>query len=226
MSPGIAFTVGNLARTQQATSCMIEAIQPLLLAEEAVEDETVSVSDLLGAELGVLRANKRKLQSGGDLCKGVAYIKLLTQNGKKPSQLVHELFSNEKNKLPAFVSRVIPFDFVTSPHFRNASDLVVARIAPFFEAIETPTTWNMKFSKHAMSSVDQRQILDVLIKEIPERHEPSVMAAEWTVLIDVTPAMCGMSVVRDFEKLAEFNVNKISKLRELDLEYMESRCEG
>jgi hypothetical protein len=33
MSPGIAFTVGNLARTQQATSCLIEAIQPLLIAE-------------------------------------------------------------------------------------------------------------------------------------------------------------------------------------------------
>ena len=213
MSPGIAFTVGNLARTQQATSCLIEAVQPLLL--ESVEEPTsMSLSEALGAELGELRANKKKLQSGGDLCKGVAYVKI--QGAMRPSQLVHALLSDEKNKLPAYVSRIIPFDYVTSPHFRNASDLVTARIKPFFESITLPTTWNMRFSRHAMSSVEQRQILDVLLTEIPERHEASVMDAEWTVLIDVTPVLCGMSVVRDFEKLGEYNVNKLAKLRHIE----------
>ena len=215
MSPGIAFTVGNLARTQQATSCLIEAVQPLLMASDDGPTK-LSLSEALGAELGELRANKKKLQSGGDLCKGVAYVKIQTSTSLRPSELVHALLSDEKNKLPAYVSRIIPFDYVTSPHFRNASDLVTARIKPFFESISSPTTWNMRFSKHAMSSVEQRQILNVLLSEIPERHEASVMDAEWTVLIDVTPVLCGMSVVRDFEKLAEYNVNKLAKLRNID----------
>jgi hypothetical protein len=216
MMPGIAFTVGNLARTQQATSCLIEAIQPLILAhDEQPRGNGSTLSDALQEELGELRASKKQIRSGGDLCKGVAYITVQCGNAnKRPSELVHSLLSDEDNKLPAFVSRIIPFDYVTSPHFRNASDLVIARIKPFFESIIKPTTWNMKFSKHAMSSIDQNEILSVLIDEIPARHEPSVMGSEWTVLIDVTPVLCGMSVVSDFERLCEYNVNRISKLRE------------
>lgn len=219
MYPGIAFTVGNLARTQQATSCLIEAIQPLLLSEETPQgDNETSLSDLLRSELGELRATKRTMQSGGDLCKGVAYVKILTTTGKRPSELVYELLSNDKNKLPAYISRLMPFDFVTSPHVRNATEVIIARVKPFFEAIAEPTMWNMRFSKHSNSSVDQRKLLDVLIEQIPDRHEPSAMAADWTILIDVTPVMCGMSIVKDFEKLGDYNINKLAKQRELDLD--------
>jgi hypothetical protein len=192
-------------------------VQPLLLAGQSLsEDAGLPLSDALGAEIGELRAAKRKLVSGGDLCKGVAYVKLLDLSGKMPSQLVHDLLSNSQNKLPAYISRIIPFDFVTSPHMRNATDLVSARIKPFFENLVEPTTWNMKFSRHAMSSVDQGQLLAALLNEIPERHEASVMSGEWTIIIDVTPVVCGMSVVRDFEKLCEYNVNKLAQLRNLE----------
>lgn len=212
MYPGVAITVGNPGKIPRAVSCLMQALQGVQQDEKEGHCRIGSISDLLGAELEDMRANKKKFQSAGDLCRGIAYIKFANE-GVKPSELVHRLLEDESRPLPPFISRIIPFDYVSHPHYADATGIVVREIKPFFEGIEKSTTWTLKYSKHAMSSVDKSKLLQVMIEQIPDRHEPTVMGAEWTILVDVTPVICGISIVRDYEKFCEYNVAKLVQQR-------------
>ena len=214
MFPGFAFTVGNPSRIPQATSCLIQSLQSVLSdTKESVTENGKSLSDLLAEEMDEIKSNKKRLQSAGDLCRGIPYIKLSQPCVYKPSQLLHMLLSDTKYPLPAYVARVIPYDWVTHPHLSNATNLIIKEIKPFFESIHQPSSWNLKMGKHSMGSIDKAKLLEVLIDHIPDRHEPSVMSAEWTLLVDITPVMCGMALVRDYETLFEFKIGKLQDER-------------
>merc|ERR1711908_17719 len=79
-----------------------------------------------------------------------------------------------------------------------------------FADVPAGTGWYVAFSARNMSTITQRAALDV-IKEVlaPFNLDMSVSDAEYKIVIDVNPFLCGFSVLRHYEETwSECNLSK------------------
>jgi hypothetical protein len=243
LSIGVAFTISTPSKTARATSQLIDCLDRIydkLAAQTGGEGQGSSSSsgrdglepqafaEELANELEMLKKTPKRFKSGGDLCRGVAFVKCnFGSSSIRPSQLVWNLLNNTETVLPSLCSRLVPFDFVCPPHPRNFEDLIRAHVKGYvmelFKGSEGSEltgdsdfagdkyTWRLEYNKHNMSSLPKSEVLKVLMEELP--GSPAVMGAKYHVLVDVNPGICGVSVVSDFERLENYNVLKVLQQR-------------
>lgn len=178
-----------------------------------------SVSEALESELrelrgedeegGVQAAKKRRISFLGEVTRGVAILscprKADAPDFPAPSQLVESVFQEHRKGTGLvhdvrFVVRLLPLDFVCSPHLSNFRTAAAASLPTAFASVPPGATWYLAWFGRAMSTIKREDAL-VVIKEVlkPLGLELSVSDAEHMIIVEVNPALCGFSVLRDFD---------------------------
>ena len=216
-NPGIFFTVSNPSKLHPASNSLLSLLSPLCkssatdddaILSNALENSTeLNVSDIIARELSTLKSNSRQVTYSGELCRGIGYI--TTKKPIVPSQLISSLFTSHLPQVPPlFVTRVLPADWVCAPNLKSFLAVIVPLISSEFKLFTTDVTWKVALEKHGLSDISKDEVIKVLHEQIDPRHEVSIHEPEITVVIQVTTQLCGVSLVKEFDKFESFNLRK------------------
>jgi len=225
--------------TQEATRLLLDALEVArpCAHEGAKEDRGDSaeragrsVTDALQAELEELQNDSDSATQGSrspgivfhsEVTRGLAILacnpRMDVSNFPPPSKLVAEVFracrkDAEDFREVRFVVRMIPLDVVCSPHPKNFRAAAEASLPGAFASAKEGATWYLAFHNRAMSTIKRDDALEILKGILnPLNFELSVSDAEYTVVIEVNPTLCGFSVLRGYGSvLHECNLQKSS----------------
>mmetsp|Transcript_63311 Transcript_63311/g.100032 ORF Transcript_63311/g.100032 Transcript_63311/m.100032 type:complete len:344 (-) Transcript_63311:18-1049(-) len=220
--------------TKEAQRLLASALEVLWQPKEAepAAQEKLSVSDALEAELRELRGadatdakagGRPRIKFYGEVTRGVAILacpsESVVPDFPRPSVLVSSVFDAQKEEsgpCARFVVRLLPLDAVCAPHLSNFRTAAAASLPKLFASARSGASWYFSYFGRAMSTIKRDDALQVL-KEVlaPLGYEISVSEAEYTVLIEVNPSLCGFSVLRDYEgSLHECNLQRVSRQRD------------
>lgn len=112
---GVIITCNLPNRVKTATRDIIRlfelhwaAINPDADKKSTTEEGTANVSESIEAELAELKEEKNRLfRFGGDVCRGVVFIRFEAGVTMKPSEFVHSLLKSKDLTAPSNVCRVL-----------------------------------------------------------------------------------------------------------------------
>ncbi|CAJ1328429.1 unnamed protein product [Effrenium voratum] len=182
--------------------------------DEPLDGERRSVGQSLDAELEALKAQPRRkrLRFHSEVSRGVALLAYEPQQ-PLPSETVQKIFGLRKEaNCPGarFVVRLAPLDFVCSPHLKSFQAAAAATLPNQFASARPGAGWYMAFHSRAMGTIKRDEAMQAL-KDIlrPLDLDLSVSDAEYTVLVEVNPVLCGFSVLQGYEhELFECHLQK------------------
>lgn len=173
-----------------------------------------SMGESLEAELKAIRgdeetkAPKRPIRLHSEVSRGVA---LLTYPGEEdkafpaPSCVAERVFAVQRSgaqnsRVSRFVVRMIPLDFVCSPHLKQFQAAAASALPKLLADAKAGAGWYCAFHSRAMSTIKREDALAVL-KEIlvPLNLDLSVSDYDYMIVIEVNPDLCGFSVLRNYE---------------------------
>jgi len=132
-----------------------------------------------------------------------------------PTELVHKVFaahsdSSSGGRVARFVVRMWPLDYVCSPHLKQFQAAAAESLPKAFAGAKEGATWYLRFQARAMSTIKREDAL-AAIKDIvrPLNLEISVCDAEYMVVVEVNPVLCGFSVMRGYEALHDCNLQAL-----------------
>lgn len=220
------------SQTQKATREAIRLLQGVLEnGEDTAPNEHLgagaagtagarSVGESLEEELQALREDvkpkARPLRFYTEVSRGVT---ILSVDGQRaPSQLVVDLFERQRaagreGQAVRFVVRMAPLDVVCSPHLKNFQAAAAAELPKLLKDAREGAGWYCSFHSRAMSTIKREDVMAAL-KDImkPLKLDLSVWDAEYMVVIEVNPVLCGFAVLRDYEGgLYECHLQKASE---------------
>lgn len=110
-------------------------------------------------------------------------------------------------RVARFVVRMLPLDIVCSPHMKNFKVAATEYISKVFADVKEGSSWRLLLQSRAMNTLKKEDVLPCL-KEIlnPLNMDMSVCDAEYTILVEVNPSLCGISVIQDFAALHDCNL--------------------
>eukprot|EP00931_Biecheleriopsis_adriatica_P104305 TRINITY_DN78989_c0_g1_i1.p1 TRINITY_DN78989_c0_g1~~TRINITY_DN78989_c0_g1_i1.p1 ORF type:complete len:320 (-),score=89.05 TRINITY_DN78989_c0_g1_i1:12-944(-) len=214
--------------TREATRFLesaLEALRPAASEEQAAETAGRSIGESLEAELQALRGEegakppKRPIRFHSEVSRGVA---LLSCPGSEedpqfptPSELVSQVFAKQRQSgadcsAARFVVRMAPLDYVCSPHLKNFQATAAAVLPKALAGAKEGAGWYCAFHGRAMTTITRQDVLTTL-KEVlaPLNLDLSVSDAEYMIVIEVNPVLCGFSVLQGYEgALHECNLQK------------------
>ncbi|CAK9039663.1 unnamed protein product [Durusdinium trenchii] len=150
--------------------------------------------------------------------RGVALLSAAT----KPSALVSKLFARQVSRTTGtpvrFVVRMAPLDVVCSPHLKNFQAAAEAELPKLLEGAREGAGWYCSFHSRAMGTIKREDAMQVLKQVMaPLKLELSVSEAEYMILIEVNPILCGFAVLKDYEgQLHECHLQNASEAFEHD----------
>merc|ERR1719384_126100 len=111
--------------------------------------------------------------------------------------MVTRIFQNfaKSDRAVRFAVRMLPLDFICSPHPKPFQAAAAAAIPKALAEAKEGATWYLKFQSRAMGTLQQQEVVQI-VKDImaPLKLELSVCDAEYIVVVEVNPALCGFSV--------------------------------
>eukprot|EP00435_Cladocopium_sp_Y103_P004507 s4624_g1.t1 len=110
-------------------------------------------------------------------------------------------------------NRMAPLDVVCSPHLKNFQAAAAAELPKLLKDAREGAGWYCSFHSRAMSTIKREDVMAAL-KDImkPLKLDLSVSDAEYMVVIEVNPVLCGFAVLRDYEGgLFECHLQKASE---------------
>ncbi|CAE7808231.1 ABC1K7 [Symbiodinium sp. CCMP2592] len=119
-----------------------------------------------------------------------------------------------------FVCRMAPLDYVCAPHLKNFQAAAAAVLPGAFAKARDGAGWYFAFHSRAMGTIKRDEAMSVSstrLKQVlgPLPVELSVSDAEYMVVIEVNPVLCGFSVLQDYEDLLhECNLQKACEVYE------------
>jgi len=125
-----------------------------------------------------------------------------------PSKLVEKVFASLRSQAQEdrpdvrFVVRMVPLDVLAPPHLKNFKAAAEKQLPAMMAAAgaEEGSGWYCSFNARAMNTLSQKEVLAVL-KEVlaPLKLDLSVSEADFMIVVEVNPLLCGFSVLRGFE---------------------------
>ena len=213
-NPGVFFTVSNPSKLQQASRSLVALLSPLCRISDSDEESKdveakndTSVSDMITAELNALKAKTHKIWYAGELCRGIGHI--VTKKPLTPSHLIHSFFTNDLPAMPPlFISRILPVDWTCAPNQKSFTAVMLPLIRTSFKSFSEDVTWKVVFEKHSLTDMTKEALIDALHDCIEARHEVSIYEPQISILIQVTTQVCGVALVKDFDKFEGYNLRK------------------
>ncbi|CAE7271813.1 ABC1K7, partial [Symbiodinium sp. KB8] len=142
-------------------------------------------------------------------------------NAPSPSELVQRVFVQQRDggqdaQAARFVCRMAPLDYVCAPHLKNFQAAAAAVLPGAFAKARDGAGWYFAFHSRAMGTIKRDEAMSVLKQVLgPLPVELSVSDAEYMVVIEVNPVLCGFSVLQDYEHLLhECNLQKACEVYE------------
>ncbi|OLQ07485.1 hypothetical protein AK812_SmicGene9097 [Symbiodinium microadriaticum] len=219
--------------TREAIRLLEAASESLRQVPEAKEDTPAarSAGESLEAELQALRGDgsakpqKRPLHFYCEVSRGVALLSYPGEeedlNAPSPSELVQRVFVQQRDggqdaQAARFVCRMAPLDYVCAPHLKNFQAAAAAVLPGAFAKARDGAGWYFAFHSRAMGTIKRDEAMSVLKQVLgPLPVELSVSDAEYMVVIEVNPVLCGFSVLQDYEHLLhECNLQKACEVYE------------
>ena len=210
---GILFTTSTPSKIQQSANTLLGILDALFDRDAEVQFNAPnatasSVSDAISEELSQLSRVSKRFWFGGELSRGIGLIGV--QRGSVPSDVVHQvLLGKLPGQPPMFLSRIIPIDFVSAPNIQSFSNTLLPVIKSHFESLSLDHTWKLVLDKHGLTNISKEGLLQLLQEVIPERHEVSIHEPEIVVMVQITQRMCGVSFLKDYDLLCEYNIRKL-----------------
>jgi len=222
--------------TKEAQRLLTDAFEALQastatgnIAEVAVAQEKSSLISELEAELQELRgdgataAKRPRIRFHGEVTRGISVLacpqKADSPNFPAPSVLVESVLATQRRESTSrFVVRLLPLDYVCSPHLSNFRDAVRKHLPVAFAGMKEGTCWYIACFFRAMATIKREDVLSIC-KEVlgPLGMDLSVSDAEYTIMVEVNPSLCGFSVLRDYENgLHECHVQRACRAKEDD----------
>lgn len=218
--------------TREAIRLLEAASESLRQVPEAKEDTPAarSAGESLEAELQALRGDgsvkpqKKPLHFYCEVSRGVALLSYPGEedlNAPSPSVLVQRVFAQQRDgghdaQAARFVCRMAPLDYVCAPHLKNFQAAAAAVLPGAFAKARDGAGWYFAFHSRAMGTIKRDEAMSVLKQVLgPLPVELSVSDAEYMVVIEVNPVLCGFSVLQDYENLLhECNLQKACEVYE------------
>ncbi|CAE7866314.1 ABC1K8 [Symbiodinium necroappetens] len=215
-------------RTETMAKWLKDAFNPIT-AEDTPAAR--SAGESLEAELQALRGDgsakpqKRPLHFYCEVSRGVALLSYPGEeedlNAPSPSELVQRVFVQQRDggqdaQAARFVCRMAPLDYVCAPHLKNFQAAAAAVLPGAFAKARDGAGWYFAFHSRAMGTIKRDEAMSVLKQVLgPLPVELSVSDAEYMVVIEVNPVLCGFSVLQDYEHLLhECNLQKACEVYE------------
>lgn len=216
-TPGVLFTVSTPSKLEQSANGILALFDisfgltnddsPQKLSEQYSE----TVSDAISQELARLSASKPRYRFACELSRGVGFIAF--PDDILPSEFVRAtLLATLPGIPPLYVSRIIPIDFTCAPNITSFETVMIPHMRSFFESVPDQT-WKIVFDKHGLTNLTKERIVEMAQANIPERHEVSIHAPDTVIMVQTTQALCGMSFMRDYDTLCEYNIRKLITTR-------------
>ncbi|EER10698.1 THUMP domain-containing protein, putative [Perkinsus marinus ATCC 50983] len=215
---GVIITCNLPNRVKTATRDIIRlfelhwaAINPDADKKSTSEEGTANVSESIEAELAELKEEKNRLfRFGGDVCRGVVFIRFEAGVTMKPSEFVHSLLKSKDLTAPSNVCRISPLDIVRAPNPDSLKVMGEKFVAEHLGKESQGTeTWKMEINSRNMSNMKRQMVLDLVSPFVDDdKHAVSIVGAELTLLVEVNQLLCGMSLCREFEPLNKYHVGK------------------
>ncbi|CAE7304175.1 ABC1K7 [Symbiodinium natans] len=218
--------------TREAIRLLEAASEALRKAPEAKEETPAarSAGESLESELQALRGDgaakppRRPLHFYCEVSRGVALLACPGEEAvdfPSPSALVQRVFAQQRDgghdvQAARFVCRMAPFDYVCPPHLKNFQATAAAVLPGALAKAREGAGWYFAFHSRAMSTIKRDEAMGVLKQVLaPLPVELSVSDAEYMVVIEVNPVLCGFSVLQDYEGLLhECNLQKACEVYE------------
>ncbi len=202
--------------------------------EEVDNDEDEENNDVaaeLAAELAELRGEKKGENDGDnkgkkvkrqrplyktlDCCKGVGFVQIREAGREKglskysPSVRFHTAITQrlaEERPISRCLGRVHPIDRATKPHLEPLTELFKEHLKAM---MPTPCSWNLVFTARNMNTIKKSDVIKAINETLGVEYDVSSCDADVTILVDVVPSFAGFGVVKDYEKLKEFQIKQI-----------------
>lgn len=214
--PGLLFTVSNPSKLQLAANSLLalcdshysQADESVLTTDEIPESDNVNISDAIEQELSQLNASKRNFKYLGELTRGIGLLSFPRKT--TPSDFVFTLLSGDLPSVPPmFVSRIIPIDWVCAPNQVSFESVIVPLVKAKFASFTDDITWKLELDRHGLTNITKESAIECLHSVIDPRHEVSIFNPDVVVMIQVTTQTCGVSLLRGFDKLCNYNLRKL-----------------
>ncbi|KAL0638091.1 hypothetical protein Q9L58_002871 [Maublancomyces gigas] len=90
---------------------------------------------------------------------------------------------------------------------------VVAKevLKPYFHEGQEGVKFCIRPTTRQHNVLDRDQVIKVVADIVGPKHKVDINNHDVLILVDIYKNMCGMSVVRDFEKLKRYNLSEILK---------------
>eukprot|EP00920_Eleutheroschizon_duboscqi_P031275 GHVT01075585.1.p1 GENE.GHVT01075585.1~~GHVT01075585.1.p1 ORF type:complete len:461 (+),score=136.86 GHVT01075585.1:347-1729(+) len=77
-------------------------------------------------------------------------------------------------------------------------------------AASTSETWSLLFSERHMKTLKKEEVLECLDQLVGPNYSVNLTDATYTIIVEVNPVLCGISVVSDYQRLKKFNVARLA----------------
>ncbi|KAF4661090.1 hypothetical protein FOL47_006849 [Perkinsus chesapeaki] len=185
--------------------------------EEIVADDDggggggVNISDSIEAELAEIKEDKNRLfRFGGDVCRGVVFIRFEAGVTMSPSEFVYSLLKSKDLTAPSNVCRISPLDIVRAPNPDSLKVMGEKFVADRLGKDSTGNeTWKMEVNSRNMSNMKRQAVIDLVSPYVDgDKHEVSIVSAELTLVVEVNQLLCGMSLCKEYEPLHKYHIGK------------------
>ena len=212
-TPGVLFTVSVPSHMKQSTNAILSLFDAATARSSDADRASVTplestVSDAISVELAQLSTKRRAgYRFSAELSRGIGLIAF--SGNHSPSDFVHEVLKAELPRVaPMYVSRLIPMDFTCAPNIVSFEAVMIPQIQAYFRE-GADQTWKIVFEKHGLTNITKDKIIELTQAVIPDRHEISIQKQDIVVMIQTTQSLCGLSFLKDYECLCEYNIRKL-----------------
>lgn len=215
-APGVLFTVSVPSKLRYGANCILsifDAANPTAVVSDASVSvpQSSSVSDAISLEISQMSEKKLKYRFSSELSRGIGLLAF--PSDLLPSEFVHMVLMSHLPAIsPLYVSRLIPLDFTCAPNIVSFEAVMIPHIQSHFEACPDQT-WKVVLDKHGLTNITRDNVISLAQTVIPERHEVSIQCPDTVIMIQITQTLCGLSFLRDYEALCEYNIRKLIALR-------------
>lgn len=194
--------------------------------EDGDSRQPADIGAALAAEVADLKDHSRQPFFYTTLgCPAIVYVECRYQEGPLPSQLVEwacsEAQRTKQNKT-RLCHRFYPID-VTCPACTDTMQTIALKIAsehfPDDSGAEK-ITFSVDYEKRAHPSELSREVvIDMFAKAVKQPpHKVDLTDPQKTILVNVMKDSCGISVARNYRKLAKFNLTALATEDQEDVE--------
>ncbi|CEL91679.1 unnamed protein product [Vitrella brassicaformis CCMP3155] len=161
------------------------------------------------------------------------------EDDSRPSELAWKLFDRTVNTKVAnsrFINRLLPIDYICRPHMENFTRLARQLIPRHFtpapakpqaeegkadgesaavaappppSAPESFCTWKCEFNARSMKTIARKDVYAAIEELIDKRHKVNLTNPDRTILVEVNPRFCGVSVLREWSRFEGYNLGKL-----------------